>query len=663
MLKVNEINKLTNEKIKGNEPEKANFISMINDFNDKNISISLKYIPRNNYIKLRFKNNKVTKEVCNDADNYYYGISPELKTDTIINAIKNDTFGTIDGLQKFVIENIKYFSFVDYLAIDYVTKNGEEDIVYFKFCELKKYETDLYFALAMKLVLQMVSHYGYKVSIKNLNNKEEIRDTLKYNKYINVSKSDDGIIEIHGRYCTILDNEDVMVVKDKNDELEVVKRSNSINQDLNDAKVCILGNSEYYNGVLPRVIKIVKNDTELFNDKIDSYIFEIERATYATTDGLDYNDNIDILTDLINKSKFKKTYIKYVEALKLFNEYRNELQKKYIYTLNTDEVDRLENINKFLKYSFTSNNIAVSTNIITKDDYLIYGIRNVESIDSNLIYCSVNGQAEIVDNKVEFYNKSVFEDYPTIDVRNKIRLDFKHEFSRETIAELSITDFERNYKYYGFSVLANNYDAMEQYNSQLRFHFNILATSKTEKTIDEINSSWSNSIESFENKKIFGIKNVYFSNNLNKINHIFKTVLDALKKNKSLIVEIITAFFSVLYVIMNDGDNSKISEKFIGSDIAKDISNWLAIIITIYSLYLVICEIISFIKGIKYKGKTNLKPKRQKEKENFEEYIDLITSKCSKKIGKSPNKKEKKNAELSPVCVLLTCLYLNDKCK
>ncbi len=661
MLKTEEINRLAINRIKNNEPKKANFITMINDINDKKVSISLKYVPRKKYIKLIVKNGRISQEDCNDVDNYYYGVSPDLKTDLIINAIKNDVFGTIEGLEKFVIENINCFSFVDYL------KQGDgTNLAYTKFLELKKYDTDLYFALAMKFVLQMVSHYGYKISIKELKNvfsKEEMSKLLMLDdkKYISFSKSDENIIEIHGRNYTAINNKEIIVTKNDSDELKLVKRNDN-NPNLNNVKVCILGNSEYYNGVLPRVSKIVRNDNQLFNEKVDSYVFEIERSTYATTDGLDYNANIDILKDLIEKSKNKEKYLKYVEALKIFNEYRNELQRKYIYTLNNDGVDRLENINKFLSLSFTSNNIAVSTNIITNDDYLIYGIRDNESIDSNLVYCSVNGQAEIVDNKVEFYNKSVFEDYPTIDVRNENRLDFKNEFSRETIAELSITDFERNYKYYGFSVLANNYDGDEKYNSQLRFHFNILATSKTEKTIDDVNKSWKNSIESFENKKVFGIKNIYFSNKLNKIKYIVKLLLEHLKRNKGLIIELITIIFAVMYVILNNGDDYKLYQKFFGSDIVTEISNWLATIVTVYSFYLLICDFCNIYKGTKYKGKNWLQYRRREG--NFDRYINSITRKCEKKIvGDRTSVKERNKVELSPICVLLTILELNDRCK
>ena len=89
-----------------------------------------------------------------------------------------------------------------------------------------------------------------------------------------------------------------------------------------------------------------------------------------------------------------------------------------------------------MKYSFNTHTIAVSANIETVDDYLLFGKREIKSIDAGKYYCSVNGQSEFLDENVSFYRTSVYEDLPTMDYNSKYSIDIENEISREAIEEI-----------------------------------------------------------------------------------------------------------------------------------------------------------------------------------------------------------------------------------
>lgn len=63
------------------------------------------------------------------------------------------------------------------------------------------------------------------------------------------------------------------------------------------------------------------------------------------------------------------------------------------------------------------------------------------------MYPSVNGQSEIYDFNVEFYNESVYEDLPTLLAEERTRLDYNKELDRESYAELHIKSFVEEWEY------------------------------------------------------------------------------------------------------------------------------------------------------------------------------------------------------------------------
>lgn len=280
------------------------------------------------------------------------------------------------------------------------------------------------------------------------------------------------------------------------DKLDLLYKEDSI------YKIALLNNA-YYSGVIPRLRKIIEL-TDLVNTKVNSIILEVERTTFALEDSIDNTEinNLEILST-------------YKNLLKEFDNDEDILEKKYVY--NSLDTTILDDINTYLDLSFNTKIIGVSSNVITKDGYLLIAHRNKGVVDNSTLYLSFNGHSEIYDSNVEFYNESTYEDLPTITLLNENRLDFKNEFSREMYSELSISGFEKEYNLFGLSVLGMNQELWKKNNPgetniNRRLHFNLLATHTSNKLMDEILSIWKDSTEAFENDFIYGIKIIKCSN-------------------------------------------------------------------------------------------------------------------------------------------------------
>ena len=96
----------------------------------------------------------------------------------------------------------------------------------------------------------------------------------------------------------------------------------------------------------------------------------------------------------------------------------------------TDRDRFFKDISKYLLLSFNVNQIGISSNVKTSDGKVFFGIRNRGNIDDGSLYPSVNGNAEVYDSKVSFYNQSVYEDLPSISIQD-IRLYLWGEIYRE----------------------------------------------------------------------------------------------------------------------------------------------------------------------------------------------------------------------------------------
>jgi hypothetical protein len=326
-----------------------------------------------------------------------------------------------------------------------------------------------------------------------------------------------------------------------------------------------IANEVYYSGVMPKVMRIDYIEQPTSSKDVKYLIFEVVRTTYATLDCMDNPVIIyhPFFNNLIEKNKSRFSLMQQMDRLE------DLLQEKYLLTkkrINSDalpsrqrdlEKYMLKNLNNFLKNSINTNTIAVSANIITKDNCLIIGKRSEESIDKGTYYCSVNGQSEFQDEHVPFYHNSVYVDLPSMNYHSKYRIDLNKEIERETIAELGISTFDQDWQYYGVSFLSiNNSEHKTSHDKFLMFlisclttknppynplkrrrmHFNVLTMNTTPYTFKEILKSQKTAVERFENEHIRGIKLNIHQSRFNFLWHNIKAIWEWFAKNRANIV-------------------------------------------------------------------------------------------------------------------------------
>ena len=360
----------------------------------------------------------------------------------------------------------------------------------------------------------------------------------------------------------------------------------------------------YYSGVMPKVIKIRYDEKPTAADKMKYIVFEVVRTTFATVDML---DNPAILSHPFFQSKVEDSKTNNLKRSKLmmnFDQHEDNIQEKYLYkpeynpkfdcspddkpeietkkestieSKKNDEDDTdterislspttdaqrdyekwmINNLNKYLKLSLNSNTVAVSANIVTKDDYLLIGKRGELTIDNSQYYCSVNGQSEFRDPNVSFYRNSVFEDLPSMEFDSKYRIDLNNEIQREALAELGLPFFEHEWSYYGISYLSiNNTTVIKEQRPVMkrRMHFNVLTHNSTSYTFADINKSQKKATESFENERLRGIKIKVHPDVWAMLCSLGKSVIEFFIKYKSniFILYFILSLFSPGDGIMN----------------------------------------------------------------------------------------------------------------
>ena len=356
----------------------------------------------------------------------------------------------------------------------------------------------------------------------------------------------------------------------------------------------------YYSGVMPKVIHIRYDEKPTAADKMKYIVFEVVRTTFATVDML---DNPAILSHPFFQSKVedsKTDNLKRSELMMNFDQHEDNIQNEYLYkpeynpksdcepedkseietkkesTTESEKIDvnntdterislspttdaqrdyekwMIDNLNKYLKLSLNSNTVAVSANIVTKDDYLLIGKRGELTIDNSQYYCSVNGQSEFRDPNVSFYRNSVFEDLPSMEFDSKYRIDLNNEIQREALAELGLPFFEHEWSYYGISYLSINNSVIDEQRQVMkrRMHFNVLTHNSTSYTFADINESQKKATESFENERLRGIKIKVHPDFWTMLYFKGKSFVEFLIKHKS---NIFILYFILSLFLIGDG--------------------------------------------------------------------------------------------------------------
>jgi len=164
----------------------------------------------------------------------------------------------------------------------------------------------------------------------------------------------------------------------------------------------------------------------------------------------------------------------------------------------------LAHVNEYIKNSYNVNQIGVSSSLKTPKQELLFGLRAAKNIDDGALYPSVNGNAEVYDEGVQFYNHSVYEDLPTIFLHNK-RSDLQGEIAREAYGELNMVSTKESWSCYGMILSGNLPQAVPGNSASRRCHFNVLFENEISDTLDEIQDRFQKASEAFENKNFAAV--------------------------------------------------------------------------------------------------------------------------------------------------------------
>ncbi len=608
-----------------NKNSEVNFIRLVNEIGDKKVSFVIRYEPPEKcyYLDESFRLCAVDEASLKE---YYYGLSALQSVPEIGKAVKKGRFDDpkcLEGYMRELLQTPKRF-FVDEIFV----KRFEN--------EKDKVAT----ALFARTLWGISLHFGFRLKIDegDFDKIEQIVKNISQGKrHFSLNKRE-GFLVIKGRPSANLLGELPLGYTYKEGVLSVVEKTdaskcslNELYKEDNPVKIGKIG--EYYSGIFPRLKEIEKNDEQFYNEKVDSYALKVERTSYAFTEG------INLLS--LNEEPMLAAY---KGDLQKFDETERKVEKTLFDECQTAEADVLDKVNGYLKNSCNVQNVAVSTNVITKDGYLLYGLRAKGGIDEQSFYCSVNGQSELFDKNVEFYQESAYDDCPTIDIESGKRQDFTRELTRECKAELSLSDFENEFKYYGISILGIRNSLGER-----RVHFNVLAEHTTEKTAADVSERWKDSIEAYENNDVYGAKMQLVKSRRALLGACLKGFLGGVLKSKDILQTFSAALIGLLAFVGEAPPALEIVgiifSVFAGVNILINFGEW---------LYNWIRQKRYFSWCWKVKGKGAL---------------EALYAKASKKLVKKADKNEKRRARkekervekksvLSPIAVIMTALYI-----
>lgn len=404
----------------------------------------------------------------------------------------------------------------------------ENDNKYFNFLSHINEKLELEISLLGKAILQMSSHFGYRLKCPIFVMYHEVIEFLtKMEMSDQIFWKSDGVkreIQLLGIWpiemiAAITSQFDVEI---KNDELFIKKRTSEPTLILDrllrfddnwEQHYELITSDVYYSGVLPCVRRIELEPKISTSSHIKSLLMHVIRTSFATVDTF---DNAVIMKHPFFHSERSE---KHLNLIREFDRSEDLLQEENLFSpLESTQNDGYEQesivrLNRYLSQSMNTHTIAVLANVITSDGYLLAAKRGALNIDAGEYYCSVNGQSEFRDERVDFYQKSVYEDMPTMDYHSKYRVDLQNEVQRECIAELGIATFNANWDYYGVSYLCiNNHieSDVDFENSKViqyrRMHFNVMLSNSTSSTFREVLKSHQYATENFENDYLFGIK-------------------------------------------------------------------------------------------------------------------------------------------------------------
>ena len=448
----------------------------------KKISLTLNHKPERFFSRYATLNKDLTVSYKEDFSTYYYGVSPKIDSFSVIDAISHLSFKSTECLNAYISEHCDEFMLhedqSEYLLdvaklilLTIASKYGVE----FKDCEELKFLSDS--ASAFSSVISC-NQTGKSIFLHGCPCVDLI-EQLKSYRFINI----DGVWQISDNGFAFTD-----IYADK-------------------ANIKLLVGKVFYSGVLLKALEINKQKYNFENNGISNYQLTYERSSFATVCAFDDN-YID--HPLLKESRSRLTaFFDYDDTCKL--RLFEQLSKTGI-----DDEQILACVNEYIKHSYNVNQIGVSSNIKTPKNEILFGLRASKNIDDGLLYPSVNGNAEVYDENVQFYSNSVYEDLPTVYLHKK-RSDLLGEIAREAYGELNMVSTKESWSCHGIVISGNLPKTGKESSAKRRCHFNVLFENNVDETLEEIKIRYKKASESFENKNFAAIIVKYYRTRFHRL--------------------------------------------------------------------------------------------------------------------------------------------------
>ena len=454
-----------------------------------------------------------------DYSSYYYGVSPLFNAHAIIDAISKFRLKNRDELEDFVFERGSWFCLHE----------GQENYLLPFAKYVCVFLTSLYgipFGCSAELAKQLDDYDESGTVVR-------CEPGLGENVRVIAGCPTVELIELFGdRHFTVPNTQGkpkaakrVFVESDDPQALNVQEiYSNKDN-------IRLIRGSVFYSGVLFRPLEVSPIEPVGANRDIKSLDIFFERSTFGTVVTL---DNKLFRHLLLTEEELGKIS----EMLKKDDEARKGLTAR-IWNA-ADDAARIKAVNDYLSESMGVNQIAVSGNLVTSDNMLLFSRRGKKGYDSGDLYPGVNGNAEIWDDKVSLYHDSVYEDSPSVFL-NAGRIDFNNEIQRETIAELGIGSNGEKWGCCGLSIMGRK-PGEDALNEARRMHFNIIFERECADTFSHIQESQKHATESFESSQILGTRISVYKSTGDRVWKGFGKLLRRVISSKSTIDSIVLLF-------------------------------------------------------------------------------------------------------------------------
>lgn len=479
----------------------------------KKISLTLNHKPERFFSRYATLNKDLTVSYKEDFSTYYYGVSPKIDSFSIIDAISNLSFTSTEGLNAYISEHCTEFM-------------------------LHEDQAEYLLDVAKLILLTIASKYGVEFQICEELKFLSASDSF-FSAVISHNQTEKTIL-LHGCPCVellerlkpyhFINNNGVWQISDNGISLLDIYA--------NKANIKLLVGKVFYSGVLLKALEINKQKYNFENDGVSNYQLIYERSSFATVCAF---DDICVNHPLLKESRQKlDKFFGYDDTCKL--RLFEQLSKTGI-----DDEQILAHVNEYIKYSYNVNQIGVSSNIKTSKKELLFGLRASKNIDDGALYPSVNGNAEVYDEGVQFYNNSVYEDLPTVYLHKK-RSDLLGEIAREAYGELNMTSAKEAWSCYGMIISGNLPQAVQSSSSNRRCHFNVLFENEVDETLDEIRNRYRKASEAFENKNFVAIVIKYYKTRFHSLLGGMINFLQRLLQSKDFVESILLLLISFISI-------------------------------------------------------------------------------------------------------------------